>query len=575
MTRGQQLSADHLGQLDSFTIPAPARSDLYFRTLLDNLPAGAYTCDDQGLITYYNERAVEVWGRAPALNNPIDRFCGSFKLFAADGSPLQHEQCWMGLAILQQKAFTGEEIIVEQPNGRRLTVLAHASPIHDESGQLIGAVNVLVDITERKRAELELREKNALLASIHKASISVSSELDLQKLVQVITDIGVEVTKAQFGAFFYNEVGDEGEIYTLFTLSGTDKDAFSKFPMPRNTHVFGPTFRGEGVVRSADITGDPRYGKNPPYRGMPDGHLPVRSYLAVPVVSRSDEVLGGLFFGHHEVGVFDDQAERLITGIASQAAVAIDNARLYEQALSLNHSLDEKVKSRTAELQILNNELEAFNYSVSHDLRSPLRAMSGFSTTLLSDYGDQLDEEARYYLQRINLGTLRMSDLIDSLLQLSRLTRAKVLRVELELAPLVDGIVRDLREREPERRISVEVDDGLTISGDQTLLRIALENLLGNAWKFTRNRDSALIAVGAEERDGETVYFVKDDGVGFDMKYIDKLFKAFQRLHRVDEFEGIGIGLATVQRVINRHGGRIWAESEPEQGASFYFTLNG
>lgn len=550
------------------------RSDLYFRTLLDNLPAGAYTCDADGLITYFNQRAALVWGREPALNDPIDRFCGSFKLFAADGSPLQHEECWMGLAIRQERAFVGEEIIVERPDGERLTVLAHATPIHDESGELIGAVNVLVDITAQKQAELELREKNALLASMHKTSVSLSSELDVRKLVQVVTDIGVEVTKAQFGAFFYNQVGDEGEMYTLFALSGADYDAFEKFPMPRNTQLFGPTFQGEGVVRSADITTDPRYGQNRPYRGMPEGHLPVRSYLAVPVVSRSDEVLGGLFFGHEEVGVFDDQAEQLITGIGSQAAVAIDNARLYEQALILNESLDEKVRSRTAELQVLNQELESFNYSVSHDLRSPLRAISGFSQALLSDYGKELDDEARHYLERINLGTLRMSDLIDSLLQLSRLTRVKVQRVEIDLGEFVGSIVKDLREREPDRPVAVEVDAGLTIRGDRTLLRIALENLLGNSWKFTRHEESARVEVGAEERDGETVYFVKDDGVGFDMRYVDKLFKAFQRLHGVDEFEGMGIGLATVQRVINRHGGRIWAEGEPGKGARFYFTLN-
>jgi PAS domain S-box-containing protein len=567
------LAADQAGQAAGDGIPALFRSDLYFRKLLDSLPACAYTCDADGLITYFNKGAVEVWGREPALNDPVDRFCGSFKLFASDGSALVHDDCWMGLALRNERAYIGEEIIVERPDGGRRTVLAHASPIHDESGRLIGAVNVLVDITERKRAEVELQEKNALLASIQRVSTILSSELDLEKLVQVVTDIGVQVTRAEFGAFFYNQADEEGETYSLYTLSGAPREAFSGVGMPRNTAVFAPTFKGEGVVRCDDITEDPRYGQNPPHWGMPEGHLPVRSYLAVPVVSRTDEVLGGLFFGHSKQGVFSQQAEELLRGIASHAAVAIDNARLYEQALSLNESLDEQVRRRTAELETVNQELESFNYSVSHDLRSPLRAICGFSQTLLTDYGDKLDGEASHYLKRINLGSLRMSELIDSLLHLAHLTRVTVMQVELDLGVLVDGVLRNLREREPLRQVAVEVEKGLKIHGDPALLRIALENLLGNAWKFTRDRDSASVEVGAIQRNGERVYFVRDDGVGFDMRYSDKLFKAFQRLHAVDEFEGMGIGLATVQRVIGRHGGRIWAESEPGKGATFYFTL--
>jgi light-regulated signal transduction histidine kinase (bacteriophytochrome) len=210
---------------------------------------------------------------------------------------------------------------------------------------------------------------------------------------------------------------------------------------------------------------------------------------------------------------------------------------------------------------------------VSHDLRSPLRAICGFSQTLLADYGDKLDGEASHYLKRINLGSLRMSELIDSLLHLAQLTRVTVTQVELDLGVLVDGVLRNLREREPAREVTVEVEQGLKIQGDPALLRIALENLLGNAWKFTRARDAARVEVGAIRRNGDRVYYVRDDGVGFDMRYSDKLFKAFQRLHRVDEFEGMGIGLATVQRVIGRHGGKIWAESEPGKGATFYFTL--
>jgi len=186
------------------------------------------------------------------------------------------------------------------------------------------------DITERKRVEKALREQSEALEKVNRIGRLLSSELDLQRLVQAVTDEATEITGAQFGAFFYNVLDERGESYTLYTISGVSRKAFSKFPMPRNTEVFGPTFKGEGVVRSADIRKDPRYGNNPPYNGMPKGHLRVVSYLAVPVVSRSDEVLGGLFFGHPEVGVFGEREEQIAVGLAAQAAVAIDNARLFK-----------------------------------------------------------------------------------------------------------------------------------------------------------------------------------------------------------------------------------------------------
>ena len=233
-------------------------------------------------------------------------------------------------------------------------------------------------ITERKTLEArllalnetldsrvaDLREEARTLDVLNQTGIAVAAELDLERLVQRVTDAGVELSHAEFGAFFYNVVNESGEAYTLYTLSGAPREAFSKFPMPRNTAIFEPTFRGKGPVRSADILADPRYGKNPPYNGMPDGHLPVRSYLAVPVVSRSGDVLGGLFFGHHQVGVFTERAERIVTALAAQASVAIDNARLYqmsqleiaarreaeENLRRLNESLERRVTQRAQEL---------------------------------------------------------------------------------------------------------------------------------------------------------------------------------------------------------------------------------
>ena len=229
------------------------------------------------------------------------------------------------------------------------------------------------------------------------------------------------------------------------------------------------------------------------------------------------------------------------------------------------------------ELEATNHELEAFSYSVSHDLRAPLRSIDGFSQILVEDYADEIDEEGRDYLGRVRAASQRMGQLIDDILGLSRVTRGNMERKRLDLGALATEVAEELREARPERKVEFSAQKGLEVLGDPKLLRVALANLIGNAWKFTEKKPEARIEVGLDEelsRKGRVpVYFVRDNGAGFDMDYADKLFGAFQRLHGADEFEGTGIGLATVQRVIHRHGGRIWAEGEVDRGATFYFTL--
>lgn len=227
---------------------------------------------------------------------------------------------------------------------------------------------------------------------------------------------------------------------------------------------------------------------------------------------------------------------------------------------------------RTAQLEASNRELEAFSYSVSHDLRAPLRGIDGFSQALLEDYADRLDAPGQDYLRRVRAVTQRMSRLIDDLLSLSRIPRSELRRETVDLSGLACSVVEQLREAQPEREVEFHVAGGLMAQGDARLLRIALENLLGNAWKFSSKTDGAVIEFGMMRDDGEDVYFVRNNGAGFDMNYASKLFGAFQRLHDVREFEGTGIGLATVQRIVRRHGGRAWAEGEPGRGATFYFT---
>jgi len=235
--------------------------------------------------------------------------------------------------------------------------------------------------------------------------------------------------------------------------------------------------------------------------------------------------------------------------------------------------LERRVTQRTAQLEATNRELESFAYSISHDLRSPLRALNGFSEILLEDYGAHLDDAGRDYLRRIKGAANHMAGLMDGLLQLSRLNREELAFREVDLGAMAASTVAELREHDPGREVVVDIQPDLVAQADPKLMRSVLVNLLGNAWKFTSGHDHAHIEVGAAATDRGRAFFVRDDGAGFDMRYAKNLFGAFQRLHTPDQFEGTGIGLATVQRIVHRHGGAVWAEGEVERGATFWFTL--
>jgi len=253
----------------------------------------------------------------------------------------------------------------------------------------------------------------------------------------------------------------------------------------------------------------------------------------------------------------------------------IDRARR-EQRIAREQAfvdLERLVTQRTADLTAANHELSAFAYSVSHDLRAPLRAIDAFSQALLEDYGTVLDAQGQDYLRRVRANTGRMGQLIDDLLQLSRLTRTEMHFEAIDLSALARTIAGDLQRTQPTRQVTFEIQAGVMARGDPRLVRVLLENLLGNAWKYTGRQASARIAFGTTSHDGEPVYTISDDGCGFDLAYADKLFRPFQRLHTVEEYEGAGVGLATAQRVVRRHGGRIWADASPGRGARFFFTL--
>jgi light-regulated signal transduction histidine kinase (bacteriophytochrome) len=262
----------------------------------------------------------------------------------------------------------------------------------------------------------------------------------------------------------------------------------------------------------------------------------------------------------------------ILLGVAIWSAAARDSPER-KRADERIHILNQELTHRAADLEASSRELEAFSYSVSHDLRSPLRSIDGFSQTLLEDHAHALNDEAKDCLNRVRAAAQRMAQLIDDMLSLSRISRAELRHEQTDLADAARAVIAELQREEPDRNVEVVIPPTLAAWGDPRLLRIALDNLLGNAWKFTARADNPRIQIGQTQDQGQTVYFVRDNGAGFDMAYSGKLFGAFQRLHSITEFAGTGIGLATVQRIIHRHGGRIWAHAQVGQGATFLFTL--
>jgi PAS domain S-box-containing protein len=455
------------------------------------------------------------------------------------------------------------ETVRVRKDGQTIDVSLTISPVRDATGTVTGASKIARDITALKAAERErvrlLEENAAITTALNDVGAIVASDLDRDKVVQAVTDAATALTTAEFGAFFYNVIDAAGESYTLYTISGVPREAFSKFPMPRNTEVFETTFKGTGVLRSADITQDPRYGHNRPYHGMPQGHLPVRSYLAVPVKGRAGHVIGGLFFGHSEPGRFADVHERLAVGIASWASVALENARMYAAAQDASRLKDE------------------FLASLSHELRTPLNAILGYARMLGTGIlGPERHQKA---IETIERNATSLTQIVEDVLDISRIVSGKIrLHVQpVEFPDIVRHAIDAVTPAADAKGVRLEtVLDPLAapLSGDPERLQQILWNLLSNAVKFTSR--GGKVQVRLERVNSHIEVSVSDTGIGIAPEFLPHVFERFRQADAgmTRERGGLGLGLSIAKQLTEMHGGWIEAASGGlGEGATFRLKM--
>ena len=498
----------------------------FTRALLDTLNEGVIACDTGGKVVMYNERLKE-WHGTDASDPPPDPAAWLSQLYADDGvTPLDPEAAPL-LRALRGEAFQGAEMVLRVEGREPRHLLANGSPIYDRERRQLGAVAVVHDVTRQKRVDEAMRK------------ISVAM---LQSPVAIV------ITNVQGNIEFVNPKFTQMTGYSALEVLGRNPRIFKTGHLPPSAYerlwatiLAGETWHGEFLNRR----------KN--------GELYWEAATIAPIKTSNGRTT-------HFVAIKED-----VTELKQAGQARLESETRFRQ---LNAELEERIRRRTALLEEANEELDAFSYSVSHDLRAPLRGIDGFSQALVEECAGQLSAEGLHYLERVRSSTRRMGQLIDDLLKLSRVSRGELNRRPLDLSAVARSLMEELHRRDPARPLEFQVEEGLAAVGDPGLVHSALENLLDNAWKYTAKVPLARIAFLREFlADGSCAFVVRDNGAGFDMEYAGKLFTAFQRLHAPSDFEGSGIGLAIVQRIIHRHGGRVWARAAAGQGASFHFTL--
>src|SRR3954470_19324858 len=422
-------------------------------------------------------------------------------------------------------------------------------------------------LKERDQAQRDAEAARAEVEALNAVGTTLASELDVERIVQTVTDAATKLTGAQFGAFFYNVVDKQGEKLMLYTLAGAPREAFANFGHPRATPVFAPTFHGTAIVRSDDITKDPRYGQMPPHYGMPPGHLPVRSYLAVPVMSRNGTAIGGLFFGHEQTGVFTERAERLTTGIATWAAVAMDNARLYEAEQRARSAAEQANKAKSE-----------FLANMSHELRTPLNAIGGYAELIVEGIRGPVTQAQLADLDRIKRNQRYLLSLINDILNFAKLEAGRV-----QFTPKAVSMNESLGQLEAlvqpqlqQKGLSYEYrccDTSYVAFVDPERLQQILLNLLSNAIKFTPQGGHIDVECRAAKDHMEVR--VRDSGVGIPPDKLEQIFEPFVQLDRGQPAGnvGTGLGLAISRDLARAMGGDLRARSTLGEGSTFVLSV--
>jgi PAS domain S-box-containing protein len=470
------------------------------------------------------------------------------------------------------------EFRMRHRDGSYRWIMARGEKQYDANGNLSHLVGSHIDISERNANRTELERLSRAYRLLSRVNEAIVRSQDQNALF-------AEICNAVSGSTLFRLVWigmlDEQKLAVIpCAFAGENEDYISKLNIRLDDEhtANGPTVRAlreRHPVYCQDIENDPTMA---PWREQAIT-LGLRSSGVYPLY-QAGQVVGTINVYAEEANIFTPDIEQLLREMAADISFALDAFTETErrkvaevEIRRLNVELEGRVQERTRQLESINRELEAFSYSVSHDLRAPLRSIDGFSQILLKKYHEKLDATGQDYLNRVRRASQRMGQLIDDLLNLSQVTRSQVKREQIDLSAIASKAVEELRKTNPELRVQFTLQQGVTAYADASLLRIVMDNLLGNACKYSSKKPLAEIEFGTRDIDGECVFFVRDNGAGFNMDYVGKLFGAFQRLHAESEFEGTGIGLATVQRIIHRHHGKVWAEAKENEGATFYFTL--
>ncbi len=427
--------------------------------------------------------------------------------------------------------------------------------------------HINLGIAERRRAEELLTLDNLRFRTLLK--LNDMTDASMKEVTEFAMEEAIRLTKSKIGYIAFTN--EDESVLTMYSWSRSAMAECRIVDKPLIYPVVTTGLWGEAVRQRKPVITNDYQAPNPMKKGYPEGHVHVLRHMNVPIIDKGKIVIvAGVGNKEQPYDETDtDQLTLLMQGVWKH----IQRMQAEEEIRRLNADLERRVRDRTAQLEEANQELEAFSYSVSHDLRAPLRVIGGFSQILLEDYASQISQEAREYLEKIGDNVRQMGRLIESLLSLSKLSRQPLEKRTVETAQMVHQVMSDLQAQESGRKMEITIGDLPDCQADPALLRQVWFNLLSNALKYTRGRETARVDIGVFRQDDRPVFYVKDNGAGFDMQYVSRLFNVFQRLHSTKEFEGIGAGLAIVQRIIRRHGGRVWAEAEVDKGATFYFTL--